>query len=112
MGASLIPYDSAKDGEWTAFVSKNNLLVFNNMVKENAIALDTVSTTELISGLTFTRMDIVIKMQKTIILKVIDLNRQFANHALRISLSFTEQEDAEKFLNILRKSTFAEVHGK
>jgi hypothetical protein len=107
MGAALIPYDSSKDGEWTSFVSKNNSLVFKGILNAD-FTMDSTSVTEVFSGLAFIRTDYSIKFQKSVIIRAISLNRQFGNHALRIYLTFTEQEDAEKYLNILRKSTFTE----
>jgi len=107
MAASLIPYDSSKDGEWTAFVSKSSFLLIKGMLSET-LTMDTTSSTEVISGLAFIRTDITFKFQKNVLLRGINLTRQFKNHALRIYLSFTKQEDAEKYLDILRKSTFVE----
>jgi hypothetical protein len=106
MGASLLPYDSAKDGQWNAFVAKGNLLT----IKDVAVApftLDTVSVTEVIAGMAFNRMDITMRLQQQVLLRAIDLNRQFGDHALRISLSYTRQEDADKYMNILKTSVFA-----
>lgn len=106
MAATLIPYDSSKDGEWTAFVSKSSFLLIKGM--SETLTMDTTSSTEVISGLAFIRTDITFKFQKNVLLRGINFTRQFKNHALRIYLSFTKQEDAEKYLDILRKSTFVE----
>ena len=106
MAASLLPYDSTKDGQWNAFVAKGNLLT----IKDVAVApftLDTVSVKEVIAGLEFNRMDITMKLQQQVLLRAIDLNRQFGDHALRISLSYTRQEDADKYMHILKTSVFA-----
>lgn len=105
--ANWQPFDSKLDGDYLETYSEVNKMIYQTFEAQMPKAkLDSISSTQKISGLKFRRFDITINLPNGMILKIIGFSRLFDKKEFTVNITFIDEKIGEKMLDAFQKSRF------
>lgn len=107
MEANQQPYDSISDPDYPAYFRSVNDILYTTFKEQIPTAtIDSATTEELISGLTFQKFRISISLQNNMVIRVYMFSRPFGNQELTINMMFADEEKGMRMMSAWKKSIF------
>jgi len=105
ISALWLPYDSSHAGSWAGLLQWNDSLLLTS-INEAGIKTDTTIGAIILAGIRFRKMEMTSSISGNTLFRMIDLSAPFGDHALRISISYNDEQEKGRLLDMIRKSTF------
>ncbi len=101
------PFDSAVDGDYLESCKNvNNILYETFITQMPGIKVDSVSSTETISGLVFQKLKLKVLYPNDLVLTVLMYSRLFDKKEFSVNIMYVDNKKGEAMLNSWTKSKF------
>lgn len=107
--AIWMPYDSTREGSWDEFIRRSDSLLLK-VINVEGIKTDTTIGTVVLAGIQFDKMEMTTNIFGNAILWSINLSAPFGDHALLITISYTDEKEKDRLLDMVKKSSFSNRH--
>lgn len=104
--AIWMPYDSTREGSWDEFIRRGDSLLLK-VIDVEGIKTDTTISTVVLAGIHFDKMEMTTNIFGNAILRSINLSAPFGDHALLITISYTDEKEKDRLLDMIKKSSFS-----
>lgn len=104
--AIWMPYDSMRDGSWDEFIRRGDSLLLK-VIDVAGIKTGTTIGTVVLAGVRFDKIEMTTNLFGNAILRSINLSTPFGDHALLITISYTDEKEKDRLLDMIKKSSFS-----